>query len=85
MSYSEDQFNQAKSKMLSDFKKAIADAEELRNAAPDPAGNGAAAVPTNPDVKSRGAGAIPEDASRASEGMAVETATTADGRVHDGS
>lgn len=85
MSYTEDLFNQAKSKMLSDFKKAITDAEALRKAAPDLAGDGAAAVPTNPEGKLGGASATPEEAYRACDGEAAETTATADGRVHDGS
>jgi len=84
VSYSEDLFNQAKSKMLSDFKKAITDAEALREAAPDPGGDGAAAVPETLEEKSGISGASQEQAPRAPIGAAVESAVSTDIPVHDG-
>lgn len=84
MSFTVDGFNLAKSKMLNEFNKAITEAEELRKSATEVSGDGPAAVPGIVEEKSGSTGARPEDASRASDGAAAETAATTDGCVHDG-
>ena len=53
MSHAEEEYNRAKSKMLSDFKQAITDAEELREAETSGDGDAAdkATVEEKPAVK----------------------------------
>jgi ElaB/YqjD/DUF883 family membrane-anchored ribosome-binding protein len=51
MNQAVDEFNRAKSRMASTFDKAMAETEELRKAAADVPGGGAAAVPTKSEEK----------------------------------
>ena len=57
MGFTVDGFNRAKSKMLSDFNKAIADAEELRKAETAVSDEGSATARATVEEKSGGAGA----------------------------
>ena len=63
MTYKEDQHNQAKSDMLGEFNKAIADAEELRKAATGTADDGSAAARENAQDMKESGGADPAGAS----------------------
>lgn len=83
MSYTVDGHNRAKSKMLSEFDKAISDAAELREAATEVSGESVAVARAKCEEKSGSAGARPADASQAAVETAGETAAVADDCVHD--
>ncbi len=62
MGYTADEHNQAKSDMLGELNKAIADAEELRKPATEVADEGPAAAQEKPEEKPESAGADPAGA-----------------------
>lgn len=78
-----DEFNRAKIRMTGDIRTVIADGEDLLKAAAEVSGEGFAVARQKFEEKLAGARARLADASRAAVDKARETATAANGYVHD--